>query len=92
MDTLDRANELKLQGNDLFKASKWTEALVSYKTALGHLPPRTQSATDIDSPEPTGDPTVAAAPDVPDALDAQCAKARAVLYANIGACLSKLVS
>ncbi|KAF8559268.1 hypothetical protein OG21DRAFT_1493199 [Imleria badia] len=93
---LDKANELKLEGNDSFKASKWNEALVSYRTALSHLPPRNQSAkpeldqADIDSAGPAGDPSVAAVSDIPNALDAECAKARAVLHANIGACLSKL--
>lgn len=101
---LDRANELKVEGNELFKATKWNEALVSYRTALSQLPPRKQSAkseldqADIDSPEsrqqpPTGDPSGGAVSDIiPNALDLECAKARAVLYANIGACLSKLVS
>ena len=95
---LDKANERKLEGNELFKASKWNEALVSYRTALGHLPPRNRSTTpepnqaDVDSPAPTGDPSAAAATEIPNALDAECAKARAILHANIGACLSKLVS
>lgn len=97
-ERLDKANELKLEGNELFKASKWNEALVSYRTALGHLPPPNRSAkpeldqADVDSPGPTGDPSAAEVRDIPDALDAECAKARAVLHANIGACLSKLVS
>ena len=95
---LDKANDLKLQGNELFKASKWNEALVSYRTALGHLPPRNRPAepeldqADGDSPGPTGDPIAAAVTEASNPLDAECAKARAVLYANIGACLSKLVS
>lgn len=95
---LDKANELKLEGNDLFKASKWNEALVSYRTALSHLPPRNRSVNseldqpDVDSPGPASDPSVAAVSDVSNALDTECAKARAVLHANIGACLSKLVS
>ncbi|KAH0838466.1 TPR-like protein [Lanmaoa asiatica] len=98
---LDKADELKLEGNGLFKATKWNEALVSYRTALSHLPPRKQSAqpeldqADVDSPESrqqpsTKDSSVAAMTDIPDALDSAFAKARAVLYANIGACLSKL--
>lgn len=102
-ERLDKANEMKLEGNELFKATQWNEALVSYRTALSQLPPRQQSATpeldqtNIDSSgscqqPPTGEPSAAAVTDIPNALDSECAKARAVLYANIGACLSKLVS
>lgn len=102
-ERLDKANELKLEGNELFKATKWNEALVSYRTALGQLPLRKQSVkseldqADIDSPDfpqqpPTGDSSVTTMTDTSNALDSECAKARAVLYANIGACLSKLVS
>lgn len=97
---LDKANELKLEGNDLFRASKWTAALVSYRTALSHLPPRKRSAepesdqADVDSARQpsTGDPDGGHVTDIPSALDVECGKARAVLYANIGACLAKLVS
>lgn len=97
---LDKANELKLEGNALFKASNWTSALVSYRTALSHLPPRKQSiepeSDQADTNPPrrpsTEDPSGAAVSDTPDAHDAECRKLRAVLYANIGACLAKLVS
>ncbi|KAG9314533.1 TPR-like protein [Chiua virens] len=93
-ERLDKANELKLEGNELFKASKWNEALVSYRTALGYLPPRKPSAepelvqANSDSPEPSqqppaGDLAVDAVTDPSDLLDSQCAKARAVLHANI---------
>lgn len=102
MDTLrerlDKANELKLEGNESFKATKWNEALVSYRTALGHLPPRHPPAepgsdqADLDSPGPTTEPDVASMSDGVDVLDAECAKVRAVLHANIAACLLKLVS
>ncbi|KAN0100786.1 hypothetical protein V8E55_000770 [Tylopilus felleus] len=100
MDTLrerlDKANELKLEGNESFKATKWNEALVSYRTALGHLPPRHPPAepgsdqADLDSPGPTTEPDVASMSDGVDVLDAECAKVRAVLHANIAACLLKL--
>ncbi|KAF8446129.1 TPR-like protein [Boletus edulis BED1] len=95
-EQLDKANELKLEGNELFKARKWNEALVSYRTALSHLPPRNRSdkpdldQADVDSQGLTEDPNMAAVSDIPDALDAECEKARSVLYANIGACLSKM--
>ncbi|KIJ68237.1 hypothetical protein HYDPIDRAFT_106388, partial [Hydnomerulius pinastri MD-312] len=104
-ECLDKANELKLEGNDLFKASRWNEALVSYRTALAQLPPRKRTAerhtdhgpssepTDADSghEQPSGESTNrSASPEAPDELDEECSKARAVLYANIGACLLKL--
>ena len=98
-ERLDKANELKLEGNDSFKASQWTQALVSYRTALHQLPPRKQLANpdpdeaDVDAPQQpsAGDSRVAAA-DVANALDVECQKARAILHANIGACLAKLAS
>lgn len=37
---LEEAEELKREGNDYFRASEWTEALVAYRTALGRLPKR----------------------------------------------------
>jgi hypothetical protein len=43
---LGDAEELKLEGNDYFRAKQWNQALVAYQSALGHLPkrpvPRTQ--------------------------------------------------
>ncbi|KAG1826160.1 uncharacterized protein BJ212DRAFT_1318380 [Suillus subaureus] len=103
---ITEADELKLEGNESFRASRWSEALVSYRTALSRLPRRklqpplpessqndtsdhggAQSAsssnvpTREEGPEPTN---------IPSELEAKCAKARAVLNANIGACLVKL--
>ncbi|KAG8219970.1 hypothetical protein J3R82DRAFT_975 [Butyriboletus roseoflavus] len=88
---LDKANELKREGNGLFKATKWNEALVSYRTALSQLPPAKPELdqADIDSPgsrqrSPSVEPSAAAVTDNPNTVDSECAKARAVLYANIG--------
>jgi hypothetical protein len=102
---LVKADDLKLEGNELFKASKWSEALTSYRTALSQLPPQQRSVepdidpsdTDLDTPEDHGQPSgrgtsASASPGVPNELEVECSKARAVLYANIGACLLKLVS
>lgn len=98
---LDEANSLKLEGNDLFKAGKWTEALVAYRTALSHLPPRRHPV----NPPADGDPSssdITGAPDehdktpestqpeAPTEDDVELSKARAVVNANIAACLIKL--
>jgi hypothetical protein len=37
---LDIANERKQEGNDCFRAGKWNEALVAYRSALNSLPKR----------------------------------------------------
>ena len=104
---LEDAEELKQEGNDYFRAGKWTEALASYHSALGRLPKRKaidlrankgkqrETVDDIEKednsddakPEPEPEPLAE-----PTALDIQCAKARATLNANIGACYVKLVS
>ncbi|KAF9229506.1 TPR-like protein [Gyrodon lividus] len=98
---LGKADDLKIEGNKLFKASKWSEALVSYRTALSQLPSRQRSAerdidpsdTDVDThadhERPSGEGTSASASPESE-LGTECSKARAVLYANIGACLLKL--
>ena len=39
-ECLDRAEELKLEGNEHFRARRWDEAICSYRTALGQLPNR----------------------------------------------------
>ncbi|KAG2044203.1 hypothetical protein BDR03DRAFT_1038533 [Suillus americanus] len=99
---MTEADELKQEGNESFRASRWSEALVSYRTALSRLPgrkpqppspessqddtsdrsgARSASSTREERPEPVN---------IPSELEAECAKARAVLNANIGACLVKL--
>ncbi|KAH7883769.1 hypothetical protein F5I97DRAFT_1584674 [Phlebopus sp. FC_14] len=103
-ECLDRANHLKLEANALFKAGKWSEAVVSYRTALGQLPPRRQSAIPAQDHPSAGGTAVdhvhdhpsdiiasdSALPEPGDGVDLECSKARAVINANIGACLLKL--
>jgi hypothetical protein len=109
---LHRAEELKLEGNDYFRARRWDEALSAYRTALGQLPKKEQdidsgkngripdALREEDSDVPTtrsgkdkANPDEAEPPEsVPTELDTACAKARAVLNANIGACYVRLVS
>ncbi|KAF7799047.1 hypothetical protein EIP86_010277 [Pleurotus ostreatoroseus] len=102
---LEDAEELKQEGNDYFRTGKWNEALASYRSALGRLPKRKaieppankgkqretlddvekEDNSDDAKPEPEAEPLTE-----PTALDIQCAKARATLNANIGACYVKL--
>ena len=96
---------MKVEGNDNFRAQEWSAALVSYRTGLSKLPARKgiakgrgkEKATDDDDdansagkskPDPDQNDEVQPI----SAIEAECAKARAVLNANIGACHVKLVS
>ncbi|KAK0208555.1 TPR-like protein [Desarmillaria ectypa] len=103
--SLRYAEELKLEGNDHFRQCRWDEALVAYKSGLGHLPKRRQkkfseppedilSSTEGDQDEETNDnvePVVASDnAEVETEMDRECARARAVLNANIGACFVKM--
>ena len=99
---------MKQEGNDHFRAKRWDEALVAYRSALGHLPSRPRSNDlgndESDGPHrddvPDGESTeLEPEPEVPppqqlppSELEVECAKARAVLNANIAACHMKLVS
>ncbi|KAI0321686.1 hypothetical protein OF83DRAFT_1098154 [Amylostereum chailletii] len=101
------ADELKQEGNDHFRSQRWNEALASYKSGLGRLPRRKQHAFDgkgkekadppgMDDPTPqTGieEETQKAEPVRPllTPLEVECAKTRAILNANIGACFMKQV-
>ncbi|OAX44810.1 TPR-like protein [Rhizopogon vinicolor AM-OR11-026] len=103
---ITEADELKREGNESFRASRWSEALVSYRTALSRLPRRKKQPVSPDNlQDDTSDegarsssskPEVPAPEEdleqasVPCELEAECCKARAVLNANIGACLVKL--
>ncbi|KAG6850810.1 hypothetical protein H0H93_008113 [Arthromyces matolae] len=95
------ADELKDQGNDCFRSSQWTEALVAYQSALSHLPQRrtTISQPKHDDPPDSFSASVkdegcvtpatnesSSSQEIPDTI----AKRRAVLNANIGACHVKL--
>jgi len=45
-ECLQHAEELKLEGNEYFRAKQWNEALVSYRTGLSQLPPRREHKTE----------------------------------------------
>lgn len=106
---LEKASGLKQEGNELFKKGEWTEALVAYRTALGHVPPKTPPLDEPVNGDPSADDntrTGSRRDEIPDDAppspsppppkppisesEAECAKARAVLHANIAACLVKL--
>lgn len=106
-ESLPHAEELKLEGNVHFKAGQWDEALVSYRTALACLPVRKGRGKGKETQErnpPSDDEEEGT--DIPketeireseelesnDEGQAEYAKARAVMNANIGACHVKLVS
>ncbi|KAJ7139842.1 TPR-like protein [Mycena epipterygia] len=93
------ADEFKNEGNDHFRARRWDEALVAYRAGLGRLPkkpqPETKSPVDDDEdpplaqqPSDSSTPKEDAVPMTPE--ETECAKARSVLNANIGACFVKL--
>ncbi|GLB36342.1 putative tetratricopeptide repeat protein [Lyophyllum shimeji] len=106
--SLRAAEELKAEGNDYFRARQWDQALVAYRSGLGHLPKRSKGA---DVPHADGDDSSEEAVIEPETKEhppskegvagidgnrpsqeeqAECAKLRAVLNANIGACYVKL--
>lgn len=96
---------MKQEGNESFRASQWSEALVSYRTALSRLPTRMKQSVAPDSLQDDSSDEGARSKlskvstqkedseqaDAPTELEGECAKVRAVLNANIGACLVKLV-
>lgn len=111
-ERLQRAQELKSEGNDNFRAKLWSEALVSYRTGLAQLPARKEQLkgkgkekiheeSDMSSAGENADTNaqgknIAETEDVSGAeavnpIEAECATARAVIQANIGACHVKLV-
>ncbi len=103
--SLRYAEELKLEGNDHFRQRRWNEALVAYQSGLGHLPKRRPknisespedrlSHLDEDEDEETTDPVepvVTPNNEMETETGKECAKVRAVLNANIGACFVKMV-
>lgn len=56
---LEEADELKQEGNDLFRSTKWNEALQSYRNGLTRLPkrrdPAPAPASSSSPPPPTTD-------------------------------------
>ncbi|OBZ79933.1 Tetratricopeptide repeat protein 1 [Grifola frondosa] len=110
---LKDAEDLKLEGNDHFRAKRWDEALATYTSALGRLPKRKESpppssakengkgrndtSSDTEDAEdthkstnPEGVSSVEEDTIPPTELEVQCAKARSIMSANIGACYVKL--
>jgi len=112
---LEEAEELKQEGNNIFRLSKWNEALQCYRNGLARLPerrdppppassssPRPPTTDDEgDSPPAEGEVPGASTDaesqsepsdrvNVDSPLERECAKARSVLHANIGACHLKL--
>ena len=103
-ECLHDAEELKQEGNEYFRAKSWNEALTAYRRGLGRLPKRKVSKgkekvviehdEDLEVPqqEPTDkDKDPEGITDATPPLDIDCAKARAILNANIGACYVKMV-
>ncbi|THH02146.1 hypothetical protein EW026_g688 [Hermanssonia centrifuga] len=103
---LGEAEELKQEGNDHFRSKRWDEALAAYRSGLGRIPKRKENKTrrkptdaqvdDQDDPGTKGasggssDIQEVAAEPEPTELEVECAKTRAVINANIGACYVKL--
>lgn len=96
--SLQTADELKAEGNEYFRGKRWDEALAQYRSALGNLPKRKEKRPDtqpLDESDSNSDKgkgrEVEEEVEEIDPLDTECARARAVLNANIGACYVKLV-
>ncbi|KAJ7655098.1 TPR-like protein [Mycena polygramma] len=99
-ECLRAAEEFKNEGNDHFRARNWDEALVAYRTGLGRVPKRRKleikptvddEDDDILTSRADGQDSAPKEEEVPlTAEEIECAKARAVLNANIGACFVKL--
>ena len=104
--SLKDADELKQEGNEHFRAQQWNDALVAYQSGLRRLPARkdanpkgkskvdppdvADAATSTQASPPEDEPSkssqLALSP-----IELECAKARAILNANIGACFMKRV-
>lgn len=101
---LEEADELKQEGNNLFRLNKWDDALQSYRNGLARLPERRKPGTGEKShslsAEGEGTPSTDAEESLASGssldsnssspLERECAKARSVLNANIAACYVKL--
>jgi len=95
---LGEAEELKSEGTEYFRASRWTNALQSYRRALARLPPRKSHAKHLDKGKGKDGNDEELCKSDKDGIDEQaltplehdCAKARAILSSNIGACHVKL--
>ncbi|KAK7694861.1 hypothetical protein QCA50_002049 [Cerrena zonata] len=95
---LQTADELKTEGNEHFRGQRWNEALAQYRSALGQLSRRKEKRRPdpppLDELNSGSDKGKEKAKDEEledvDPTSAECAKARAILNANIGACFVKL--
>ncbi|TFY80423.1 hypothetical protein EWM64_g3588 [Hericium alpestre] len=97
------AEQLKQEGNEFFRSSSWSDAMMAYRRALVRIPARKFSRDkgkgkkrDVSPPEdreelfPRASPEEDTKPLPLTGLDLECAKARAILNANIAACHVKL--
>lgn len=94
---LQKADDLKAEGNDHFRSKGWNEALAAYQAGLSQLPSgmKDEGPSNRDEDPSDEDEKVLTTPDKPDQNASQsedCAIRRAVLNANIGACYIKLVA
>ncbi|KAK7064463.1 Tetratricopeptide repeat protein 1 [Favolaschia claudopus] len=99
-ECLRASEELKQEGNEHFRARRWDEALAAYRAGLGRVPKRRkheiQSSVEVDdeelSPEEDRQDEETRKEDTVPLTEEEieCAKVRAVLNANIGACFVKL--
>lgn len=93
---MKEADNIKARGSEYFRLGKWNEALQDYQKALS-LVPRRPSETpsrnnkgkgrETDTTEENKEVSKTSLSE----LEQECAKARAVLNGNIGACYVKLV-
>ena len=106
-DSLQKSNALKVEGNDHFRAGRWREAIAAYESALLELPKTVSAPPQVPPPfrentSSEGDENESSKPaegvstisesSLLPAEANECAKARAILNANSGACYVKLVS
>ncbi|GAA6007476.1 hypothetical protein JCM10207_006355 [Rhodosporidiobolus poonsookiae] len=100
-DILDRAQDLKKRGNAEFGQGRWEMALETYKEGLAELPVRTapghslkgkEKAADQDAPadEPEEGKTEAKGEEDEEKETEELRELRAILSANVAACLLKL--
>ncbi|GJJ09631.1 hypothetical protein Clacol_003855 [Clathrus columnatus] len=93
-EALKEAEDIKSLGSDHFRAGEWHEALQEYRRALALLPPKPSGPSVHNKgkgKEKEGSDHDEALETQPSELEQECAKARAILNGNIGACYVKLV-
>lgn len=90
---LREAEELKQEGNDLFRSSKWNEALQSYRSGLARLPKRRPPPPPSPSLQPPatddeGDPPVVEG-EAPDAFTDDESQSEATGGVNVESTLER---